>query len=73
MKFIGTLYELIKNFILLVKIFKLHTSLSMPCCMASLISVGLSIFDMNFLKCSFCSFNVRRPMAECSVLPAFFT
>ena len=47
----------------------LHTSLSIPCCIALLISVVLSILDMNFLKCSFCSFNVRRPMAECSVLP----
>ena len=69
MNFIGSLYQLIKNFMSLLKVLKLHTSLSMPCCMASVISVALSIFDMNFLKCSFCSFNVRRPIAECSVLP----
>ena len=49
--------------------FNLHTSLSIPCCIALFISVGLSILHMNFLKCSFCSFNVHRPMAECSVLP----
>ena len=47
----------------------LYTSLSIPCCIALLISVGLAILDMNFLKCSVCCFNVCRPMAECSLLP----
>ena len=69
MNFIGTSYKLLKIIIVFNMNLDLHTSLSIPCYIALFISVGLSILHMNFVKCSFCSFNVCRPMAECSVLP----
>ena len=68
MNFIRTSYQLLRNKLSHVHL-HLHTSLSIPCCIALFISIGLSILLINFLKCSFCSFNVRSPIAECSVLP----
>ena len=68
MNFIRTSYQPLRNKLSHVHL-HLHTSLSIPCCMALFISIGLSILLINFLKCSFCSFNVHSPIAECSVLP----